>query len=366
MSRFVFFLFLATVAALPHTQSVFPRPIKVNGLWGYIDSTGRTVIDPTFNRADDFSEGLAYVERGSEHFFIGPSGATAFVLPKDAKVYGSFSSGLILYEDKGSNGLTICGFVDSAGKLSVSVDNGVCILAPLAIPRFSGGLANAREVFLNERGEKVAPLAMTKTWPASEGLARFEAGGRIGFVSAPSGVVAINARYTAAEPFSEGLAAVRFEQRGIAHSGFIDTEGNMVIDAPDAAWSAEVDRYDCDAGSAFHEGFAAVRVSTAGEIRSVYIDKKGVIKISEKFIQACPFLNGIALVIGSHGKAKLINKSGATVATIPGVLSGTTGISQFVSGLAKVTFPAVNENVAYVEFEWGYVNTRGKVVWDSH
>src|SRR2546421_11859187 len=38
------------------------RPIQQNGKWGYIDGTGKVVIEPRFSWAEEFSEGLAAFE----------------------------------------------------------------------------------------------------------------------------------------------------------------------------------------------------------------------------------------------------------------------------------------------------------------
>ncbi len=37
------------------------HPVKVHNLWGYIDITGKTVIEPLYHTASVFSDGLAYV-----------------------------------------------------------------------------------------------------------------------------------------------------------------------------------------------------------------------------------------------------------------------------------------------------------------
>src|SRR5438270_4485095 len=39
-------------------------PVEVNDRWGYIDKGGKMVINPQFDRAGSFSEGLAEVRLG--------------------------------------------------------------------------------------------------------------------------------------------------------------------------------------------------------------------------------------------------------------------------------------------------------------
>jgi len=38
--------------------------------WGYIDKTGKLTIEPQFDSARDFSEGLAWAGKGGKYFFI--------------------------------------------------------------------------------------------------------------------------------------------------------------------------------------------------------------------------------------------------------------------------------------------------------
>lgn len=361
MKLFVICLLLVAITSVVDAQSLYPRPVKVNGLWGYIDNSGKTVIEASFNRADEFSEGLAYVQRGSQHFFISPSGQTAFVLPDYMEVSGLFSSGLILFSrtQPTPQDAPHCGFVDKSGEISITLDSLFCIESLgsnfSVSPRFSGELANVGTSFIDLHGQPVSPTPFQKTWPVSDGLGLFEISGhRYGFISTTTRAIAIDAVYTAAEPFSEGLAAVRFERLGTNHSGFIDKTGKIVIEAKRESWKAEVDNYNCGAGSAFHNGLSTVQVQDDPPLAS-YIDKKGVIKVPGKFLQACPFSNGVALVmVDFNSGAKLINRLGATVATVPGVEEF---LHPFMYGLAKVEFSST---------DWGYVNLKGKVVWESH
>lgn len=49
-------------------------PVKINDKWGYIDYTGKLVIDTIYDDAYSFSEGLARVEKGEESWFIDKNG----------------------------------------------------------------------------------------------------------------------------------------------------------------------------------------------------------------------------------------------------------------------------------------------------
>ena len=48
--------------------------------WGYVDERGAWAIEPAWDRAGRFSEGLAWVVRDAEVGFIDPSGQLAIPL----------------------------------------------------------------------------------------------------------------------------------------------------------------------------------------------------------------------------------------------------------------------------------------------
>ena len=49
--------------------------MNVDGKWGYIDARGTLVIEPLFDRAGLFREGLAHVEIEGRDAYIDRSGA---------------------------------------------------------------------------------------------------------------------------------------------------------------------------------------------------------------------------------------------------------------------------------------------------
>ena len=52
--------------------------VKKNGKWGFIDRTGRTIVEPIFDTAWDFDRGLARVQIGNAFGYIRPDGEYAW------------------------------------------------------------------------------------------------------------------------------------------------------------------------------------------------------------------------------------------------------------------------------------------------
>ena len=60
--------------------------------WGYIDKSGKVVIEPQFDSADDFSEGLAKVKKDGKRGYIDKIGKVV-IEPQFDEVW-DFSEGL--------------------------------------------------------------------------------------------------------------------------------------------------------------------------------------------------------------------------------------------------------------------------------
>jgi hypothetical protein len=83
-------------------------------MYGYIDKTGRMVIPAVFNSAEPFSEGLAAVSKCDQAYFIDKTGKT--VISGNFTYASSFSGGLARFETLTKDGL-LAGYVDKTGKL---------------------------------------------------------------------------------------------------------------------------------------------------------------------------------------------------------------------------------------------------------
>jgi hypothetical protein len=300
---------------------------KEDGKWGYIDKSGRFVIDPQFDYAEGFSEGLAAVRSGDE---------------KTGK----------------------WGFIDKSGKYAITPqwDHASRFSGGLSIVR-TGDILTGKERVIDKQGSYVSDLEAGVMLPCENGMTlvgtnvSWDDRGvnrHFGFVD-KSGKYAIDPKFDDAFCFSEGTAAVRIGDAEMGQWGFIDSTGKFVLDRQ---W-----------GSAyvFKDGMASV--ATAGGLTRKWgaIDRTGQIVIPLEFPEPLSFHDGLALepntthkwVTDQQGITKVqsetnysfIDKNG----THPMGLQWRSAFA-FSQGLAAVMageFPSG---------KWGYIDQRGRYV----
>jgi hypothetical protein len=291
---------------------------------GFIDRTGRLVIG--FNR-----------------------------LPAGVEV-GDFSEGLasICFPNESGGDCRGVGFIDETGEI---------VIAPRFkhATKFSEGLAYVEAEglvgFIDRRGEVAIKLKETERYVSDfhEGLALVLTDQGLGFIDR-AGKWAINARYSYAESFSEGLAAATISSERGAKYGFINKEGQMVI-PPRFGPRVEIDpeRVVAIDTPRFSEGLARVRV---GDLYG-YINKQGEFVIPPQFPYAGDFSEGLANVAekGKESKAGFIDKSGRWVITPRFALGSHAIFNSFKGGLAPVAVEIKPGIVA-----WGYIDRNDKMV----
>jgi len=160
---------------------------KSGGKWGYVDWTGSFVIQPQFDRADDFSQELAAVAIGATWFYVTPSGALALVTPH-YRSYSFTADGLALVQEK----------------------------------------RDGRYGYIRRNGSWAIPPAYAEARPFSQGLAPVRVGDGWGYLTT-SGTMAIPARFSDAFPFDGGLALVA---NGLSSFFFVDPTGKQVHESP--------------------------------------------------------------------------------------------------------------------------------------
>ena len=145
-----------------------PVPILVNGTWGFIDHTGKIIIEPQFKGAGYFSEGLATVAVGKQGGYINRRGE--WVIKPSSLNSSSFSEGFAPFRQNDKYG-----YIDKTGK----------IVIPLQFDRaqpFSEGLAavymrsKSKYGYIDKTGTMVIPLQFDHAEPFCGGLARVDMG----------------------------------------------------------------------------------------------------------------------------------------------------------------------------------------------
>jgi hypothetical protein len=189
-----------------------------SGRYGYADETGAMVIEPQFDFAGQFVEGLAPVQvqgdAGSAGYgFIDTSG-TVIIEPQFKRAF-AFSEGLARVEVE-ITGLYRYGFVDRSGSMVIE-------------PQYSAA---------SDFSEGLATVGLSDAF----GVVRY------GFIDR-AGALVIGLRFESARDFSGGLAAVAIDGKW----GYIDRTGG---------WAIEPRFYY--ASSFMPSGFAAVDLDGPG------------------------------------------------------------------------------------------------------
>lgn len=142
--------------------------------------------------------------------------------------------------------------------------------------------------FINEAGQVVIKQQFLDAQPFSDGLAAVRVKERWGFIN-HKGEFVIVPKYTNVHPFSEKLALVDLENGSHV---FIDQRGNVVIESK-PNWSFAGD---------FKDGLASVVVKG----KWGFINTKGEIAIEPKFDRVRSFSDGLALVKVGEGLQALV------------------------------------------------------------
>jgi hypothetical protein len=284
--------------------------------WGYIDATGTMVIAPQFYAAWDFSEGVALVSDRTSYWFIDKTGAT--VLKPQCTFANSFSDGLALITVDGL-GAKPYAYIDHTGAV---------VIPPRfwQVSNFSEGLAAVAE----SAGEGVAP--------------------RYGYMDT-SGNYAIQPQFWSAAAFSDGLALVATGPGANSGRAYIDHTGTAVVHLP-----AITEEPHGAGDPTFSEGLAAF-YDQAKHLWG-YIDKTGAVAIPARFTVATRFSEGLAAAAQNNAPNGgpvygYIDTSGTFVIPAQYASAG-----RFSGGLASVVVRDASGTA-----QRSYIDQTGKVVW---
>ncbi len=210
--------------------------------WGYIDTKGGMAIEPQFQRARVFSEGLAAVLVADKGWgFIDKTGK--MVIKPQFHGAWHFSEGLALVRMGGRDGWPANKVLKyPADPVGVRVSDE---FGPAGCGKFG---------YVDRSGAYVIDPKYDWAAPFSEGLAAVRTGGKCGYLD-KTGKLAIEARFDHAYSHTEGLAPVEVDEKW----GYIDTKGKFAV------------KPRFDKAYSFTNGLAAVEEDG----RPGYVDKAG-------------------------------------------------------------------------------------------
>lgn len=327
--------------------------IGKNDKYGFFNESNGSAIDPEYDEAGYFSEGLAWVMQldevsgTSKIGYINTNGELVIPLEYDA-FYGGDRSGYF------SDGLAAVmkdekwGFIDTNGAVKIPLKYD-------AVGDFSEGMAwverDGKYGYIDKTGTVVIPLEFELANNFSEGLAvvgNFDVNEdfKRGYID-KTGSIVIPFEYDSADSFSDGLAKVgKRGTDGKTLYGYIDTTGSVVVPL----------EYKDRLGN-FHDGMLWIPMEIEGNTKYGAIDRTGRIVVPAEYDSIGYGWNGMVRVGKSDGnnnfKYGFCNLEGELVIPLEYDAVNFNYDSDF--------FPDGLEAVAK-DGKWGFIDTSGAVV----
>lgn len=314
LSKFYKLVLIASIFSSLITYIVFAQkndnilyPVEINGKYGYINKSGKVIIKPQYDNANDFSEGLAAIKVGINWGYINRAGK--IIIKPKFHIANDFHEGLaaVGYEKYQSSVVTkTVGYINKQGKFIIKPeslgpyiydfkDGLVAILSDSLMCAFKD---KSGKVVLNPRKLGYTNIFDGSCIEFSEGLLPVEYNNGYGYINKQGKLVIKTQAYLPEEleddfiplgSFSYGIAAIQIGQKLV----FIDKTGKVVNNSP------------LETTEEYSDGLTDKYING----KYGYADITGKIVIKPQFNYAEPFNHGLArVVIGKkHG---YIDKTG--------------------------------------------------------
>lgn len=325
--------------------------VRIDRKWGVIDKTGRFVIAPQYEDIGPFRDGLACVRKNGKIGFINESGKIIVPIEGDDEYLPEYEKGVAAFRIKDK-----IYYVDKNGKFITKEQFWEARQYKLLYPRPMQ--KNNKWGFVNDKNEFILETQYDHIYKEKDGLFLVKKGDLYGFIDKKGNVV-INLQFEDAHNFNDGLAAVK--QNG--KYGFIDKTGRFVIEpqfddvrsyrAPDAG------SYENRNAVSFVGGIASVQVNKQWGV----IDKTGRYIATPQFEAAfsCRPSSGI-VQIKKNGKWGLMDRTGKIVIE-PQYNDVETDLFHEYAIVSKDTLEgSEDKNLRGIIFRKGVIHRSGKII----
>ena len=266
---------------------------SIGDTWGFVDMSGKVVVEAEYDEVSPFSEGLACVEMDGMYGYIDKTGKMVIEALYDYA--NDFSEGLACVKVDGKYG-----YIDKTGKMVIEAlyDYANDFSEGLTWVR-AGEWKDGKYGYIDKTGKMVIEPQFSDAKGFSEGLACVRVGdwkdGKYGYIDR-TGKMVIEPQFSDANGFSEDLACVRVGDWEDGY-GYIDKTGKIVIEPLPQYYAND-----------FSEGLSIV----VEDDKFGYIGKTGAVVIKPQYRLAGWFTDGYALVVDSLGGEVIIDKTGKT------------------------------------------------------
>jgi len=266
----------------------------------YIDKTGRVVIKPMEGSGANFSSGVARVLVGASYLYIDTKGSWASLAfyqdaedcteglcavrmdPLGPKRWGYINtSGAVIVKGQYDWAMP---FKEGIGRVGLMIGE----------PYLKDGAPahDGKEGYIDKTGKPLTELKFEKAWDFSDGMAQVRLNGKWGYID-KTGSLVISPQYDETSPFREGLAGVKIN--GLW--GFINKAGKLVI----------ATQFDYVSG--FSEGLTVV----GRDGKKYYVDQNGNAALSPPFKFLGEFKSGLAAFRQDDRMAGVLDKTGKII-----------------------------------------------------
>jgi hypothetical protein len=285
-------------------------PAIENEKWGFVDSTGKVVIQYQYEEAGAFSENLAAVKLEGKFGFINKTGIT--VIKPQFEEADRFINGLSLVENNITEGL-----IDQRGNWIFKIDS-ASISGP--VNNFYIVEKSEASFFLNRKGKR-NNIEFEYLSEFHGYRAAFKKDGNVGYIDTLGNII-VPAIYEEGSDFENGFAQVKKNEL----CGLIDEEGKFIIPL----------KFDF-IGNTEH---TLIKVILNG--KCAYYQKSGLNKIP--FGNLCA--SSILGIDGFNGPLARIDKKSK---------------KGFIDSNGKIVIPTIYDDAQY--YSEGLIAVRKKKVW---